>query len=419
MPQPAFTKRLVPIVPAFLLLACPMPPIVTDPVDQIEANFQQALADLNSNSKEWQAVVKNLEGTIGGLQGQVDETLRNDVATLAGRSTAKVYTGAGCTFDRYSGQARQSIQSMLSRYKQLKKNKCLEVSGGKVVVADRPECKVERANVPPLLCAVEPTTVNLSVSDAESWSTVSLHGFGLDALDSRGRKFDVVMVDDQERVWPIPETRIARNLPHYMATFSLVGLGKDLFQRKIGKIKFRWGPDSQMIGEILILPWKPQEVDTHVVLGPSPAYYPPLIGGDRDFYTKSDRPTDYVHKAWLKLSSDSTLLIGQSFMSAIERMETNPKNKTIALGNSPEAIWYAAPKGWKILSFLPNLDAVAQGATTDHLCPSVRNTPAAQVASFKDCIDDGGDDVGRTTRQITEWRPLRIRLRQTAPPWLN
>lgn len=418
MPILSSARRLVPLLPVLVLWACPIPSVVQDPVDQIEADLQQALTSLNTNSQQWQSVVKDLDTRIGGLQGQVDETLRNDVATLAGRSTAKLFGNAGCTVERYSGQAKQSIQGMLARYKQLKKNKCLELSGGKVVVADRPECKVERASVPPLLCAEEPSTVDLSVSDAGSWSTVTLHGFGMDELDPGGRKFEVVMVDDQERAWPIPETRIARNT-HFMATFSLVGLGKEMYQRKIGKIRFRWGANAQMIGEILVLPWQPKETVAHAPMGPSAPLVPALIGGDRDFFTKPDRPTDFVHKAWLWISPDSTKLLGQSSMSAIERVETNPNNKTKAWGVSPELTWYVAPDGWKIVSFSPNLDAYASGATTDHVCPAVRNTPASQVASFLDCIDAGGDDVGRTTQQITTWRPQTIQLRQAAPPWLR
>lgn len=419
MPASTHARRLVSLLPLLFVSACPpIPSVVKDPVDQIEADLQQALSAINTNSQQWQAVVKDLDQRIGGLQGQVDETLRNDVATLAGRSTANLFGQAGCTVERYSGQAKQSIQGMLSRYKQLKKNHCLELSGGKVVVADRSECKVARTSVPPLMCAEEPSTVDLSVADAGSWSTVTLHGFGMDELDSAGRRFEVVMVDEAERVWPIPEARIARNT-HFKATFSLVGLGKDLYQRKINKIRFRWGSSGQMLGEILVLPWQPKEMVANQPMGVSPPLVPTLVGGDRDFYTKPDRPTDFVHKAWLRISPDSTKLIGQTSMSAIERVETNPRNKTIAQGTSAEQIMYTAPVGWKIASFSPNLDAEATGYTVDHVCPAARTTPVSQVASFLDCIDGGGDDVGATTQQITNWRMQAIQLRQAAPPWLR
>ncbi|HNY31120.1 MAG TPA: hypothetical protein PKO15_09545 [Fibrobacteria bacterium] len=77
-----------------------------------------------------------------------------------------------------------------------------------------------------------------------------------------------------------------------------------------------------------------------------------------------------------------------------------------------------APAGWKIASVSPNTDAEVHGFTTDHVCPAVRNTPVSQAASFQDCIDGSGDDVGARTQQITAWRMQTIQLRQAAPAWL-
>ncbi|HNY30889.1 MAG TPA: hypothetical protein PKO15_08375 [Fibrobacteria bacterium] len=420
MTRTRLTGRLAPFASMFLIVglsSCVKR--FTDPVDQVEQTFQDALLSLNNNSNDWQATVQGLNTKLDGLQGQVDETIRNDVATLAGRSTAKVFTNAGCTIDNYARHAKSSVSTILSRYQKLKKNNCYElpggipgvVSGGKVTISSRPECQIDREILPPLVCAEEPGQIDLGANDPKSWSTVTLHGFDMDIKDKNSKLLEVVMVDAAERTYAISENNIARNT-HYMATVNLSQLGRELVEKSICKLRIRWGSDNATIGEVAVLPWKPRTKDEAVALG-STEFTPPRSGGDADFDTDDDDPTRVNLRATLRLDQGRGIY-GRVYMKAYELKPDH----TAVEGWSPEALLYQIPQGYRIVSFSPNQESSREFLVTDHNNADVA-TESSTVANFHHWVDRNGDEAGSYTRVRADWHRLTVKLEELRPTWLQ
>lgn len=384
---------------------------IKESIDQVDQTFQDALVSLNSNSADWQTIVQGLSNKIDGLQGQVDETIRNDLATLAGRSTAKVFTNAGCTIDNYARHAKSSVSSIFTRYKKLKQNHCFETVNGKVTISSRAECQIDREILPPLVCAEEPGQIDLGASDHKSWSTVTLHGFDMDIKDKNGNLLDVVMVDAGERVYPIAEMNIARNT-HYMATINLSQLGGDMVEKQIFKLRVRWGANKATIGEVAVLQWTPRTKDDDVTLG-STEFIPPRTGGDGDFDTDDDDPTDVVLKAKLRLEGDKAIY-GQVYMKAYERQPDH----TAVEGWSKEMLLYPAPHGYRILSFSPRKESVREFAVTDHKEADLA-TEGNTVANFHHWVDRDGVEAGTYTRMRADWHKINVKLEELRPVWLK
>lgn len=384
---------------------------IKESIDKVDQSFQDAIVSLNSNSAQWQSTVQDLNSKLDGLQGQVDETIRNDVATLAGRSTAKVFTNAGCTIDNYARHAKSSVSAIFGRYKKLKQNKCFETVGGKVTISSRPECQIDREILPPLVCAEEPGQIDLGAGDPKSWSTVTLHGFDMDVKDKNGALLEVVMVDEAEKSYPIAEANIARNT-HYMATINLSQLGAQMYERKVCKLRVRWGADKTAIGEVAVLQWKPHTKVDHPALG-STDFTPPRSGGDADFDTGDGDPTDVTLVAKLRLDNDKGIY-GQVYMKARER---NPDHTSVE-GWSPEKLLYVLPAGYRIVSFSPKLESSRTFAVTDHSAPKVV-TEGNTVADFQHWVDRNGDEAGTYTRVRADWHNLTVNLEELRPSWLQ
>jgi hypothetical protein len=350
-------------------------------VDKALEVIDRGIRDIERDMYSWQSVLQRVANQ---LPEDISETVRVDAQSLAARSIAKAGIEFRCEVDFLANRAIESLRRL----------------------------KAELLNqnpppLPPTFCQVE-ESIDLNVSPTK-WSTKILTGYDLDHKDSAGRLLQFQLLTAQGSTIPLPESRIGRTT-HYQITLNLGGMASQLHSRRITKIVASWNGKRQIHPQIVIIPWEAKRQTITVNIGNTGPYYPPRIGGDRDFDTHHDEPTDVRVRGEMHITQGAIRC--EVYMRARER---EPDHTEVE--GSSWARAYTAPQGWWIVAVHPNVASTHTAVVTG----SGRLTfsrPAGEVVDhFEVWVDRGGDEAGTWTRVTVHWRPLNVTIEELRPEW--
>ncbi|MGB7962504.1 MAG: hypothetical protein WCF12_06030 [Propionicimonas sp.] len=360
---------------------------ISSSIDEAIRVVDNGIAEISANSSAWQVVLQRVAGE---LPKEISETIRVDAQNLADRSIAATAVAVMCDFDFVGHRAIQSLQNL--------------------------KAKLLGTNPPmlaPEFCQVAPQSVELSVEPAR-WRTVTLTGYDLDHRDTDNNLFAVSLLNEQgAAVALLPDARIGRNT-HYQATLSLGLMGPQLFKDRIVKLVVSWGGVSEGYPQVLVIPWEPsKEKLTQRVLGSSPAYQPPPVGGDGDFDTGDGEPTEVTVIGEMRVEPEA--LWTRVYLHARER----EPDHTEVQGYDAWRKAYSAPQGWRIVSANPVAACSSDFlVTTQGVIPV--NCPGGEVVERFDVrVDRDGDESGSWTQVEVAWRRIDLVIEETTPEWLS
>jgi len=167
-----------------------IPQTVQNVPGDVEKTFNNALADLNAGSVQWQTTLSNLSNN---LIAQGQQTLANQVQSLLARGIAAAAVEAKCTVDFLRARLSELVQGILDGF-------------------------LGRAVQPPMphFCSADPIAIDLRLTPSQRAATLNVYGFNLSP-----QNVSVTVRGDDNT------SRGAQqffNVPNeYTATFDLVG----------------------------------------------------------------------------------------------------------------------------------------------------------------------------------------------------
>lgn len=372
------------LVASFAVLASACSCIPTDPIKQATDVIDNGISDITQNSEDWQSI---LQRVADDLPEGISEAVRVDAQNLATRAIATTGTEFRCNVDFLGNRAVQALQRLKA-----------------TILNQNPP------PLPPAFCQVSPDSIDLKVSP-EHWSTASLYGYDLDHADSNGAKVKVMLLSPAGTS-VLPEDRIGRTT-HYQLTINLGNMARDLYTNRTSKIVVSWNNSTEGYPEIVVVPWEPKTKVETKPIGATGPYTPPRTGGDADFDTDDDEPTDVTVRGNILISA--TTVKTQVSMYARER---EPDHTTVN-GASAWSTAYEAPQGWQIDSVIPKVNSVNTSSVTTHGRTRYDRPGGEIVEYFEVWVDRSGDEAGTYTSVTAHWRTLTVTLRETTPSWLR
>ncbi len=354
-------------------------------VDKALEVIDNGIRDIERDSSSWQSVLQRVANQ---LPEDISETVRVDAQSLATRSIATAGTEFRCNVDFLASRAIESLRRL----------------------------KAELLNqnpppLPPAFCQVDPASIDLKVSP-NRWSAVILYGYDLDHKDSADRPLQVLLLNSQGSTVPLPENRIGRTT-HYQIVLNLGDMARQLYHNQVTKIVVSWNGKTEGYPQIVIIPWEAKRQTITVPVGSTGPYPPRHTGGDRDFDTGEDDPTDLVLRGEIWVTEQR--IDNRTYMYAREVKS----DYTTVEGWSSWGNAYTAPNGWRIIEVRPTVGSehtakvTVQGRLTYH-------RPAGEVVDyFEVWLDSDGNEAGTWTRVTTHWRPLNITIEEITPEWLR
>jgi hypothetical protein len=372
---------------AFMLTACPIGKI-PDSVDQAVAVIDKGIADIRTESGNWQSV---LHQVAQDLPHDVSAIIQTDVQNLATRSVQAAGIEFKCSVDFLADRAVASLQGI--------KDALLHHT------APAPQA--------PTFCLLAPSQLDLNVPP-DKWAVVTISGYDMDHADPSGRAVRFLLLDDANHETELPESRIGRST-HYSITLNLGAMARDIYQQHVNKLITRWNGERQKVNELVVISFTPQRRDVLVPHSNGPKYVPPRIGGDGDFDTHGDKPMQVTVNANLTIAGNR--LQGVVCMDALE---PRPDHTHAAGCDAPRTIYTADP-GWRIVGFNPNGRADASALISTHqtdLAPYLIDQPAGTVLErFSVWGDHDGNEAGTWTGVAPYWRQLNVTIESSAPAW--
>jgi len=377
--------RLI-IVAAVLLSTLSMAGCIEPPIQEAVKVIDNGIRDIGQNSASWQAILQRVANQ---LPQEISETIRVDAQSLANRSIATAGIEFRCNVDFLANRAIESLRRLKAQL--LKQNPPL---------------------LPPAFCQVDPASIDLKVSPTR-WSTVILAGYDLDRKDGATKPLQILLLTGQGSTILLPESRIGRTT-HYQITLNLGAMARQLYNDRIAKIVVSWGGKSDGYPQIVVVPWEAKrQTNTAVPIGQTGPYYPPRTGGDADFDTGDDDPTNLEVRGELSISEQA--INSRMYMYAHEVEDDYTEVK----GWSSWSRAYTPPQGWRIVEVRPNVTSIHSAKVTVH-GRITYSRPAGEVVDyFEVWVDSDGDEAGTWSRAITHWRPLNITIEEVMPEWLH
>lgn len=382
-PRRSLRRLWVATATAALLLTSGCFDNITSSIDKASQVIDNGIRDLNANASAWQAV---LQRVADDLPKDISETIRVDAQTLVDRSIATAGVEFRCDVDFLGHRAIQSLEELKAK-----------------LLGQNPP------DLAPGFCQADPAAVDLNV-DPTKWATLMLYGYDLDHRDGTGRPFTVSLVNGGGQATPLPENRIGRTT-HYQVTVNLGSLAKQLYDQGIVKIAVSWNSVSAGYPEAVVIPWQaPRRTLTQQDLGAT-RYTPPHTGGDADFDTSDDEPTDVTVSGQLLVQPDAVRV--RESMFARER---DPDHTQVS-GTSGWSTAYTPPSNWRVVSVNPTTASVATAVATSHDVLTLDRPGGEIVDRFEVYVDRDGDEAGSYTSVIVHWRHVDIVIEQLAPDW--
>jgi hypothetical protein len=361
--------------------SCGIPPAI----DRATTVIDNAIRDITLNLDNWQTI---LQRVANDLPNEISETIRFDAQSLVTRSIAVAGIEFRCDVEFLGNRAIESLRHL--KAKLLNQNPSL---------------------LPPKFCNVDPPAIDLKVSPSK-WSTVMLSGYDFDTQDHAQKLLQVSFLTKQGNTLPFPESRIGRTT-HYQITLNLGEIASALHTLPVTKIFISWDGKSQGYPQIVVIPWEARRQTVTQNMGDTGPFFPPRAGGDADFDTDDDDPTDVVLRGLMRVTEQSI-----DTRIAMYARERKPDHTAVD-GWSEWARNYTPPQGWRIVSVNPTLPSYHQAVVTEH-DRMVYNRPAGEVVSyFEAWVDHDDDEAGTWTRVIAHWRSVNITIEETKPDWMN
>ncbi|MGC3992728.1 MAG: hypothetical protein QM779_01125 [Propionicimonas sp.] len=358
---------------------------ISSSIDQATQVIDDGIRSLNANSSAWRAI---LQKVADDLPEDISETIRVDAQSLVNRSIATAGVEFRCNVDFLGHRAIQSLEALKAK-----------------LLGQNP------AVLPPGFCQADPAAIDLNV-DPGKWSTLMLYGYDLDHADVSGNLFTVSLVTANGQSTALPESRIGRTT-HYQVTVNLGSLAPQLYQQGITKIAVAWNGSAAGYPEAVVVPWNPpQQTILQKDLG-STRYTPPRVGGDADFDTDDDEPTDVQVGGELSVQPDRI-----TSRVSLHARERDPDHTEVN-GTSDWAAAYLAPANWRIVSVSPTGASTATAVATSHDVLKLSRPGGEVVDLFDVWVDRDGDEAGSYTSVEAHWRRVDIVLQQVAPSWAS
>lgn len=350
----------------------------------------EAINTINENSAAWQTSLNRVSTE---LPASISATIRNDVQNLATRSIAQAGTEIRCSVDFLGRRTVQALRRIRA-----------ELLNEPVPAA-----------LPPAFCQVAPAQIALNDPPAQ-WSSITFHGYDLDARDTAGNLVEVAFVSASGEETPLPASLVGRTT-HYQLTVNLGTSACELHRRNIRKVILRYGgqqmgsADAQ--GEVVIAPWRPATRDAVASFGAT-THVPPHTRGDGDFDTDDDEPMTIDARGEAQLVDDNQRINVRVFLRA---HEPRP-DFTTAEGWSPWGTAYEAPANWRIESYAPNANAAVTAQINSH-GEHGYDRPGGEIVSRFTVYGDGdGDEAGSRTNVQVRWRNVTVHLVERGPTHL-
>lgn len=358
---------------------------VSDSVNEANRVIDNAIADLNRNSANWQNI---LQGISQNLPDDIAEIVREEAQTLATRSIGQTGAQFSCTVDHYANRAAQA----LNRLKQ-------------ILNTQTP------APLPPMICLVAPSDVDLNTNPT-GWDTITIHGYDMDHLDNNGNLLSFAMMLPNNQVYDyISESSVGRTT-HYQITYSLRGVADRLYEQGISKIVPHWEGTlgGSINGEVIVKPWRAQR-QTLLQEPNATTYVPNHVGGDRDFDTDGEDAVDLQVTG--EISYDQRFVYGRVYMRALELEPDHTKVE----GWSEWQPLYEAPIGLIITQVTPSSSSSVNIQFTSEGIHDFERPSGEVVIRFTVQGDHEGNEAGDWTRVTADWNLLNIELEETQPSW--
>ncbi|HEY0479895.1 MAG TPA: hypothetical protein VGD37_20390 [Kofleriaceae bacterium] len=162
---------------------------VTPTIDEVTKTFNNALADLNAGSSQWQLTLTNLSNS---LIAQGQQTLANQVQSVIDRGIAAAGIEVKCTVDFLRTRLGEAVRGILLGFQ------------GKPVPPPVPH-----------FCSADPIAIDLRLTPSQRMATLNVYGFNLSTHNV------AVTVRNDNGAGANPQGFF--NVPNeYSATFNLV-----------------------------------------------------------------------------------------------------------------------------------------------------------------------------------------------------
>jgi len=354
--------------------------------DDITQVIDQGIVEINENQTKWATVLQRVSRQ---LSEGVDEGIRKEAQRLATRSVVQADTPFQCGVEFLGKRAVQGLQR----------------------IKDMLEGTSHPSSLPPALCLVSPTNIDLG-ADPATWETVTIHGYDLDQGASEDNLISFFfMNEDHSVVQSIPEVLIER-ATHSRITLHLQELADKLHTQNIYQIVPSWTGDldGTISGEISVKAWTAGK-DTMIVELGQTTFRPTHLSGDLDFHIGPNGPMYGFVSA--KIDVDDKVIKGHVHMNARQQKG----DKTHAEGERDYILWDELPSNWKIIRVVPKHSSKRPYFITKRGLNTFTQ-PAGQIVNrFNVYGDHKGNDANGYTRVEVDWRPVTIEIEETRPSW--
>ncbi|MDY0905630.1 hypothetical protein [Pedobacter sp. CFBP9032] len=366
-----------------------------DPVQRAINVIQGGINSLNTNSSQWQKVLRDISRD---LPNDVHQLISNDLSIITNNAIGGTTASAMCTMTFMGDRVKQSLENVIKRLKNEK-----------------------YTDSKPSFCTLTVGQLDMN-NDLAIGSPLSIYGYDLNSKDTKGQLLKVALTGNG-KIEFVSEEYIGHNT-NWQVTININSLITTIIDNKYTKIKLYWNGSDDQMPEITIAPWVAKTKTD--VFTPTPiTFIPPHTGGnDADFDTSDGNWTS--GEVFLELNVQKDFIDARLFMDVMEfggdntragrSVDPSTYQWTDATAYSPWRRIYtvADTNKYQIIDLSPKTISKFLIKVVNH-DQLIGDMGGESISRYTIDIDRAGDEAGTFTKVNASFNQLTVVLISKKP----